>query len=284
MSRKPVEQLPKSLARCTARIDSYQNSRFNALKHGILSKATILPWEKTSEYHKLMSSYVRAYEPRGPAEEHLLKELVNTQWRLRRVKQAELGAYVKDSFHELFAEQGMECKPLDGFLREKEPPDYSFLSTVAGINPGMLLDIEEHDEEWDLEDKFILTDALNRAVRVLDLLAEQVEIPRERLIGGLHYHTRGTIEIVENALGSAMSDEQLSLLLTEFVVVNYNIQLNNLNIEDQARLVHRAAQASQVELNNLARYETALDRKYQKTLLLFLKLQKDRMDREALDV
>src|SRR5215208_7887291 len=49
----------------------YQVTRFNALKHGVLSHDTVLPWECESEYCTLLDALVFEHRPQGPTEAHL---------------------------------------------------------------------------------------------------------------------------------------------------------------------------------------------------------------------
>jgi hypothetical protein len=44
--------------------------RFNALKHGVLSRYTVLPWEDAEEYRALVAALVAEHAPQGPTEEH----------------------------------------------------------------------------------------------------------------------------------------------------------------------------------------------------------------------
>jgi hypothetical protein len=73
--------------------DGYQVTRFNALKHGVLSHDTILPWENESEYCTLLDALVSEHRPQGPTEEHLVEELAGIMWRKRRLRLAEAAAY-----------------------------------------------------------------------------------------------------------------------------------------------------------------------------------------------
>jgi hypothetical protein len=52
--------------------DGYGASRFNALRHGVLSVHTVLPWEDKAEYEALLNALVEEYAPHGPTEEHLV--------------------------------------------------------------------------------------------------------------------------------------------------------------------------------------------------------------------
>jgi hypothetical protein len=47
-------------------------TRFNALRHGVLSRYTVLPWENPEEYEALVAALVAEHAPHGPTEEHLL--------------------------------------------------------------------------------------------------------------------------------------------------------------------------------------------------------------------
>src|SRR3954449_8904533 len=68
-------------------------TRFNALRHGVLSRYTVLPWEDVEEYHALVAALVAEHAPQGPTEEHLVEELAGILWRKRRLRLAEAAAY-----------------------------------------------------------------------------------------------------------------------------------------------------------------------------------------------
>jgi hypothetical protein len=58
-------------ARLEAKTESYQGTRFNALKQGVLSHDTVLLWENESEYGSLLSALISEHRPQGATEEHL---------------------------------------------------------------------------------------------------------------------------------------------------------------------------------------------------------------------
>jgi len=67
--------------------------RFNALRHGVLSRYTVLPWEDETEYQSLLGALLAEHSPNGPTEEHLVEELAGIFWRKRRLRLAELAAH-----------------------------------------------------------------------------------------------------------------------------------------------------------------------------------------------
>ena len=60
-------------------------TRFNALRHGVLSRYTVLPWEDAAEYRDLVAALVAEHAPQGPTEEHLVEELAGILWRTAKM-------------------------------------------------------------------------------------------------------------------------------------------------------------------------------------------------------
>ena len=72
---------------------NYGTTRFNALRHGVLSRHTVLVWGNEAEYQALLAALVAEHEPNGVTEEHLVEELAGIIWRKRRVRMAEAAVY-----------------------------------------------------------------------------------------------------------------------------------------------------------------------------------------------
>src|SRR3954449_597722 len=68
-------------------------TRFNALRHGVLSRYTVLPWEDPEEYQALIAALVAEHAPQGPTKEHLVEELAGILWRKRRLRLAEAATH-----------------------------------------------------------------------------------------------------------------------------------------------------------------------------------------------
>ncbi|MBZ0252815.1 MAG: hypothetical protein K8I02_05690 [Candidatus Methylomirabilis sp.] len=89
-----------------ARPEGYALARFNALRHGVLSRHTVLPWEDAEEYGALLAALATEHAPEGPTEEHLVEELAGVLWRKRRLRLAEAAAHRRglartlEPFHE----------------------------------------------------------------------------------------------------------------------------------------------------------------------------------------
>jgi hypothetical protein len=68
-------------------------TRFNAIRHGVLSRHIVLPWEDPHEYQAIVTALVAEHVPQGPTEEHLVEELAGILWRKRRLRLAEAATY-----------------------------------------------------------------------------------------------------------------------------------------------------------------------------------------------
>jgi hypothetical protein len=71
----------------------YDLSRLNALRHGVLSAHTVLPWEDKAEYEALLNALAGEYAPHGPTELYLVEEIAGVIWRKRRLRLAEAASY-----------------------------------------------------------------------------------------------------------------------------------------------------------------------------------------------
>src|SRR6266511_2436726 len=68
--------------------------RYNALKHGLLAEASLLPGEDTALFRRLAEELHAQFEPSGELEQLLVDRITSCAWRLRRVLQAEAGLFV----------------------------------------------------------------------------------------------------------------------------------------------------------------------------------------------
>lgn len=68
-------------------------SRFNAVRHGLTSQTSILPWEEHAGYEKLSSRMIEQFKPVGPMEEFLVESIVDGIWKLNRGNATEAGLF-----------------------------------------------------------------------------------------------------------------------------------------------------------------------------------------------
>jgi hypothetical protein len=68
-----------------------QQSRRNALKHGLTAETVIEPLENPEEYRAFEEAIVSEYLPQTPVERELVHRLASLFWRLRRATSIETG-------------------------------------------------------------------------------------------------------------------------------------------------------------------------------------------------
>jgi hypothetical protein len=90
-----------------------QRSKFNALKHGFLSKEVLLKGESRAQYETLLDGLRNDYDPVGTTENLLVEILAVQWWRRRRLLQVENAEISKRNFLEMDACFTAETQALD---------------------------------------------------------------------------------------------------------------------------------------------------------------------------
>jgi hypothetical protein len=75
--------------------------RLNALKHGLLSKATLLPGEDEEALRELGERLRDELQPVGELENLLVDRIISAYWRLRRLGRVETGIFAWERSEEL---------------------------------------------------------------------------------------------------------------------------------------------------------------------------------------
>src|SRR6266852_6246339 len=60
--------------------------RYNAVTHGLTAQYAVLPQENKEEFEDLFASFEAEYQPSGPTESLLLKQMVINAWRIQRLQ------------------------------------------------------------------------------------------------------------------------------------------------------------------------------------------------------
>ncbi len=244
---------------------NYSAVQFNAMKHGILSRHTVLPHEDQDEFASLLAALTHEHKPAGMTEAHLVEELAGIIWRKRRVLQAE-GSNINRGLK--YAAQNTKevisaAVPFDPDLSGKD----SNLQEMLMLTPEEVTQ-RQQDATHDLE-------ATRKAATILE---------------------RGSKNAYVNALKALQEDsrdwwheyaeeeeyEETTDGLSEFI--KDHLEPLCLSVEKEAQ--HHAAIKAQTlgeglkvhMLEKLSRYETHLDRKFQRILAMLVKLKELRVE------
>jgi hypothetical protein len=257
----------------------YELTRFNALRHGVLSKYTVLPWESEEEYQTLLEELINEYNPEGETEHYLIRELAVIMWRKRRLRLAEAAAYRK-----------LLENALANFL---VGVDWGLLHQVKSPCPDPPSVVERVDRDAVAEFKTELEKYKALTVEGIRIAGRNAPGSYNQAVEKLHNHTRAWWDVQldpiyghEPAIADRFRADSGSLqrFLTTKVLPWCARRLRV--VEDpsvvQAQAILKSLENEPIE--KLGRYEASMDRKFERTLAMLLKFQDLRHQRELKSV
>lgn len=238
----------------------------NALVHGIFAKAAVLPWEQEGEYAALVHALTAEYAPTGTTECYLVQELAGVIHRKKRLYTAEKGAYVN----------GLK-DALSGYARSPVKQALALSKSTLG---------HTLQESTIARDALYGSDANTPSIEELQTFIESVTAIKEKecsyterldlLEEGLR---QNWLSWLEDEMRYKANDESLVSFLQREVINYYREQLSVAQalpaIKEQ---VYACAVLPDAHMEKIQRYEVTLDRKFEKTLSMLLKLQQLRAE------
>src|SRR5580658_3727799 len=113
-------------------------SRFNALKHGIFAESHIIFDESAEALDELTAEYHERFNPADAAERCLVDVLIDSEWRLRRLRRVEAQTWAKKNREHLdhrrtFAKQlGEVIAPTAGEIFCSDPDKFTAIQRAIG--------------------------------------------------------------------------------------------------------------------------------------------------------
>ncbi len=254
----------------------YDRLKYNALKHGILSRYTVMPWESEEDYQNLLNSLITEHAPKGITEEHLVEELAGVIWRKMRLRYAEntslqrsLNSCIGSNFS---SDSHYAAK--DALLAKSHE--------VEGFNIKEAIQNTEEENQEELNNVKISLNCLIEAERILaksnsydDGLATLSEDDRNNW--------------QDEWLEEDNDDEEAKYTATMNGLLNYISESKKYYEKRIFELESREKVKKQIlgqsflsdsQLSTYSRYENHLDKKFGKTLGMLLKLKALRGDIE----
>ena len=273
--------MTKLVANAELREDSvgYEISRFNAVKHGILSKYTVLPWEDRSEYDALHAHLVEEHCPVGPTEEHLVEELAGIIWRKRRLRLAEAATFRRE------LKNRMQEFSMD-FINSTTAAALVCAGQTVPLGNDALIEAIHGDPNEAVQEIRELPVVCDRADRALAILRDEGAGAYERALKALHPDTcECWVANLEDCAEDpdqeySANAESLAEWIEKETKPYLEQRLGTLNHLDAIREQAFGEAFIPHRLQNLARYETHLDRKLERMLAMLVKLQELRRARE----
>lgn len=245
-----------------AATEPYDAVRYNAMKHGILSKLAVLPHEDRNEYADLLAALLDEHQPDGMTERHLIEELATILWRKRRVLMAE-GAIINRGVW------GVAHEPSNkSTIRASVPLELGMSHDTPDLPDLLTANAEEIDER--LRNARIDLTATRKASAILRK-------------GGANVYKRARSALIEESRDwwdSCVEDEEYPATadgLEQFI--REALEPICMRMEKEAK--YQPAIKTQTlgeglhpqRMEKLNRYEIHLDRKFERTLAMLLKLK-----------
>ncbi len=251
-----------------AEIGGTDITRFNALRHGVLSRYTVLPWESADEYRAVVEALVAEHGPQGPTEEHLVEEIAGVLWRKRRLRLAEAAAHRRGLERTLASYREtvkMALVHLDTTGQSERVVD-AIRATVA--------DTDEDIAEMETDE------AMTR--RALDLLGSKRNDAYEAALAALREDTQAwwadtlagdPVELGEGEEPATADVEGLRRFLEGEVLPWFENRKKELANRPLIREQAFGEALDPDKLERLGRYEIHLDRKLERMLTMLLRLK-----------
>ncbi len=243
-----------------ARQGNYEPVRFNALKHGILSKLAVLAHEDHAEFDDLLTALIEEHRPAGMTERHLIEELATIIWRKRRVLLAE-GAKINEGLKSA-------VNSAASVIRSAAP----FQRGLGGENADLREFMEGTPDEL----------ARRQHEAALDLAATRKAAAILRK-GGANAYAKARRTLIQESRDwwdEMVAEEELPATvegLAQFIrdslepICYRMVKEAEFTPAIKAQTLGEGLRAHL--LDKLSRYETHLDRKFERTLAMLLKLK-----------
>jgi hypothetical protein len=243
-------------------------TRFNALRHGVLSRYTVLPWEDADDYRALVAALAAEHAPQGPTEEHLVEELAGVLWRKRRLRLAEAAAHRRGLEHTFDTHQ----ETAKVALAHLSGADDSF-------DIGYAVRVTPKDAEYELKD---LDEDEAVTLHALDILGTRRNDAYEAALAELREDTQEWWAVTLKLTPDQLEEDEepftadvasLRRFLEGKVLPWFDSRRTEIANRPLLREQAFGESLDPDKLERLGRYEVHLDRKLERMLSMLLRLK-----------
>ena len=239
---------------------NYEAVRYNAMKHGVLSKLAVLAHENHAEFDELLAALIDEHRPAGVTEQCLIEELASIIWRKRRVllgENAQINHGLKSTMSQIGSVLNASTPFQEGLSAEK-----TNLRDLFKKSPDELTALQNHA---------ILQQTIIR--KACAILRDGGATAYKRARRSLNWDV---IEAWDDLVATGNYQATIEDLLK---FLNDILRPIYVHQQQEAAMAHviklqTLGDGMQVQrLEKLNRYETHLDRKFERTLAMLLKLK-----------
>jgi len=251
-----------------------ERSKHNATRHGIFSKVALLPKESRKEFDSLMSGLRSDLQPEGMFEDVLVDKLAVLSWRYRRLLIAETAEIQKGA---AFLEWDQKERREKEATHSPNPALVDFTSDTAALNRA-----RENPEI--LEECLLLLRELKKRIEtngfdyecdeaILIRLYGRGDAPTHSLLDAYRVWSRAAEASPEQAARSFLRALASEIRwLAWYKEERASIEAERMRLESLRQNVPDSPQ-----LDRLLRYETSLERTFDRTLTQLERVQRMRL-------
>lgn len=267
----------KAKTNMTKQTESYTSSRYNSLNHGVLSRLKVLPWEDPQELEEIQNSFLEDHQPIGATETYLVLELANMAFRRQRAYQAE-NALIYKRLHGLDGYSFSRHTAKEAGFLTKEACKQGDYKNQDSLKDVFCNDFESDQLEINRRNQIIqdiqklIKTNLSYAEMLNKLDSDFLELWQQRL------------EYDEDRDYTATKQSLIDCL--EEHVIKWNRE-KNASIKARPSVKQHAIGCAYIpdeRTETLQRYETTLDRRFERILSMLLKLQSVRKENSLITV
>lgn len=252
----------------------YDASKYNALKHGVLSKYTVMHWENRDDYDTLLNSLIDEYKPANATEEYLVEELAGIIWRKMRLRYAEMASLQTALSRTI----GLEV------FSSKECVKEALLSSSDKLKSFNIKQAVLSSEEETIKELTRINNKLKCCLLSEQLIAESNSY--DDALVALDEEDQN--EWINNWLGEnddnqneeQFADEYYTASTEDLLLYIQDLKKRYENriyeVENRSKVKHQTLGKTffyDKELSKYMRYESHLDKKFEKTLTMLIRLQ-----------
>lgn len=236
---------------------TYQLRRLNAVTHGILSKEAVLPHESKEEFEDLLAQYEADFAPANATENTLVEELATIVWRKKRLLKAENAKINNGLANALSLSQRLlnSSSPLTLHIEDEKIEVREFLKLSAEELEEKRREIESEERKRQRAEEILSQGGRNCTKRTSECLGD--------FLLNLWYSDEYA-QYDRHGLAKFLSGKGKTAIEQTMAVINHVTE-----VKEQAL----GNAINQVNFDSFARYEAHLDRKYERTLAMLIKLK-----------
>jgi len=266
--------------------EGYAGSRFNAVRHAVLSELTVMPWEDEAEYVKLLEALVEEYGPRGPTEDHLLEEIAGVIWRKRRLRLAEAGSYWTN------VDKATDFSSIT-FNKQRVRPILEALVTTPAETAKDIVEVQNRMASIKRAGEILMANKAGAYEAAMAELGERTQAHwQEHIAPELGALNEDEDEYLDEDKGENSDEDEivelytadargLLLYLLSSVWPDCLTQLGSLSMRSLIRAQVLGEPLDFQRLERISRYEVHLDRKFERAVSTLLRLRELRQFNEA---